>query len=45
MILLVFKITNLEQAKAAIIDPARKKLMQKSGVISEPEIFFGRDQQ
>jgi len=45
MILLVFKITNLEQAKAAMIDPARKKLMQKSGVISEPEIFFGRDQQ
>jgi hypothetical protein len=45
LVYLVFKITNLEQAKAAMINPARKKLMQKSGVMGEPEIYFGRDQQ
>ena len=45
LVYLVFKITNLEQAKAAMTDPARKKLMQKSGVMGEPEIYFGRDQQ
>jgi hypothetical protein len=44
LVYLVFKITNLEQAKAALINPARKKLMQKSGVMGEPVIFFGRDQ-
>jgi hypothetical protein len=45
LVYLVFKITDLEQAKAAMNDPARKKLMQKSGVMGEPEIYFGRDQQ
>jgi len=45
LVYLVFKITDLEQAKAAMINPARKKLMQKSGVLGEPEIYFGRDQQ
>jgi len=45
LVYLVFKITDLDQAKAAMTNPARKKLMQKSGVIGEPEIFFGRDQQ
>jgi hypothetical protein len=45
LVYLVFKITDLEQAKAAMINPARKKLMQKSGVMGEPEIYFGRDQQ
>ena len=45
LVYLVFKITDLEQAKAAMIDPARKKLMEKSGVMGEPEIFYGRDQQ
>ena len=43
LVYLVFKITDLEQAKAAIVDPARKKLMQKSGVMGEPEIFYGRN--
>jgi len=45
LVYLVFKITDLEKAKAAMVDPARKKLMQKSGVMGEPEIFYGRDQQ
>jgi len=45
LVYLVFKITNLEQAKAAKTDPVRKKLMQKSGVMGEPEIYFGRDLQ
>ena len=45
LVYLVFKITDLEQAKAALINPERKKLMQKSGVIGEPEIYFGRYQQ
>jgi hypothetical protein len=44
LVYLVFKITNQEQAKAALINPARKKLMQKSGVIGEPVVYFGRDQ-
>ena len=45
LIYLIFKITNMEQAKAAMTNPARKKLMQKSGVMGEPKIFFGRDKQ
>ena len=45
LVYLVFKITDLEQAKAALVNPARKKLMQKSGVIGEPEVYYGRDQQ
>jgi len=28
-----------------MISPERKKLMQKSGVMGEPEIYYGRDQQ
>ena len=45
LVYLVFKITDLKQAKAALINPERKKLMQKSGVMGEPVIYFGRDQQ
>jgi len=45
LVYLVFKITDLDKAKAALIKPERKKLMQKSGVMGEPEIYFGRDQQ
>ena len=45
LVYLVFKITNLEQAKAAMVNPARKRLMQKSGVMGEPKVYFGRDQQ
>jgi hypothetical protein len=44
LVYLVFKITDLEQAKAALVSPARKKLMQKSGVIGQPEVYYGRDQ-
>ena len=44
LVYLVFKITDLKQAKAALINPARKKLMQKSGVIGEPVVYYGRDQ-
>jgi len=44
LVYLVFKITNLQQAKAAIMNPARKKLMQKSGVMGEPVVYYGRDQ-
>jgi hypothetical protein len=43
-VLLVFRITDLEKAKAAMNNPARQKLMQEAGVIGKPEIFFGRDQ-
>jgi hypothetical protein len=45
LVYLVFKITDLDQAKAALINPARKKLMQKSGVMGEPVVYYGRDQQ
>ena len=44
LVYLVFKITDLKQAKAAIMNPARKKLMQKSGVMGEPVVYYGRDQ-
>jgi hypothetical protein len=44
LVYLVFKITDLAQAKAAMVNPARKKLMQKSGVIGAPEVYYGRDQ-
>lgn len=43
-VLLVFRITDLEKAKAAMNNPTRQKLMQESGVIGKPEIYFGRDQ-
>ena len=45
LVYLVFKITDLDQAKAAMVNPARKKLMQKSGVMGEPVVYYGRDQQ
>jgi hypothetical protein len=45
LVYLVFKITDLDQAKAAMVNPVRKKLMQKSGVMGEPVIYYGRDQQ
>jgi len=44
LVYLVFKINDLDQAKAAMVNPARKKLMQKSGVIGAPEVYYGRDQ-
>jgi hypothetical protein len=44
LVYLVFKITDVAQAKAAMISPARKKLMQKSGVMGEPVVYYGRDQ-
>jgi len=45
LVYLVFKITDLDQAKAAMMNPERKKLMKKSGVMGEPIIYYGRDQQ
>lgn len=45
MVVLVFRINDLEKAKAAMNDPARQKLMHDAGVIGKPEIYFGRDQQ
>lgn len=45
LVYLVFKITDLNLAKAAMTNPARKKLMQKSGVMGEPVVYYGRDQQ
>ncbi len=44
LVYLVFKITDVQQAKAAMMNPARKKLMQKSGVMGEPVVYYGRDQ-
>lgn len=44
LVYLVFKITDLAQAKAAMDNPARQKLMKKSGVIGQPEVYYGRDQ-
>jgi hypothetical protein len=32
------------EANAALANPARQKLMQESGVIGQPIIYFGRDQ-
>lgn len=45
LVYLVFKITDLEKAKAALVKPERQKIMQEAGVVGKPEIFFGRDQQ
>jgi hypothetical protein len=45
LVYLVFKITDVAKAKAAISDPARKKIMMEAGVVGKPEIYFGRDQQ
>jgi hypothetical protein len=45
LVYLVFKITDLSKAKAALADPARKKIMMEAGVIGKPEVYFGRDQQ
>lgn len=42
---LVFKITDLAKAKAALDKPSRQKTMQDAGVIGKPEIYFGKDQQ
>ncbi|MEO6692867.1 MAG: hypothetical protein ABIO44_11045 [Saprospiraceae bacterium] len=43
MLYLVFKISDIAKVKALLTSEAKKKMMQESGVISEPEIFFGRD--
>jgi len=45
LVYLVFKITDLAKAKAAMANPERLKIMQDAGVISKPEIYYGRDQQ
>jgi len=45
LVYLVFKITDLAKAKAAFDNPARQKIMQESGVVGKPEVYFGRDQQ
>jgi hypothetical protein len=45
LVYLVFKITDLAKAKAALAKPSRQKTMQDAGVIGQPEIYFGRDQQ
>jgi hypothetical protein len=45
LVLLVFKITDLAKAKAALDKPARQKIMQEAGVIGKPEVYFGQAQQ
>jgi quinol monooxygenase YgiN len=45
LVYLVFKITDLAKAKAAFDNPARQKIIQESGVVGKPEVYFGRDQQ
>lgn len=45
LVYLVFKITDLSKAKAALDKPARQKIMQEAGVIGKPEVYFGQDQQ
>lgn len=40
LIKLVFDITDIKKAKAAIYSPEKKKLMQSAGVIGVPEIKF-----
>jgi hypothetical protein len=45
LVLLVFKITDLSKAKAALDKPARQKIMQEAGVIGKPEVYFGQAQQ
>jgi len=45
LVYLVFKITDLSKAKAALNKPERQKIMQDAGVIGKPEVYFGRDQQ
>jgi quinol monooxygenase YgiN len=45
LVYLVFKITDVAKAKAALENPARQKIMQEAGVVGKPEVYFGRDQQ
>ena len=45
LVYLVFKITDLAKAKAALQMPSRQKTMQDAGVIGKPEVYFGKDQQ
>lgn len=45
LVFLVFKITDLSKAKAALDKPARQKIMQEAGVIGKPEVYFGQAQQ
>jgi len=45
LVYLVFKITDLAKAKAALDKPSRQKTMQDAGVIGKPEIYFGKDQE
>ena len=45
LVYLVFKITDLAKAKAALDKPERQKIMQEAGVIGKPEVYFGQDQQ
>jgi hypothetical protein len=44
LVYLIFKITDLSKAKSALNNPDRQKIMQESGVIGKPEIFYGRDE-
>lgn len=44
LVYLVFRITDLSQAKAALLNPARLKVMMEAGVIGKPDVYFGRDQ-
>lgn len=44
LVYLVFKINSVDQANAALADPARRKCMDEGGVIGKPAVFFGRDQ-
>jgi hypothetical protein len=45
LVYLVFKISDVAKAKAALDKPARQKTMQDAGVIGKPEVYFGQDQQ
>ncbi len=44
MVYIVFAISDVAKAKAALANPARQKLMMDAGVIGKPEVFFGSDQ-
>jgi len=44
LVYLVFKINSVAEGNAAMANPARQKLMQESGVVGQPAIYFGRDQ-
>lgn len=45
LVYLVFVITDMNKAKAALNDPVRMKLMKDAGVIGKPDVYFGKDVQ